>query len=100
MERGSPSPPPAGVFALPPLGRGEINKPDPPVPQYEKLAVNLLDANESNILPVTGAPGGVAGAEVQNVKDQLTRREWWWYLVAFIGLPLLFIEWWVYTRRV
>ena len=92
--------PPTGDFALPPFSRVGIYKTDPPVPQYEKLAVNLLDANESNTLPVSGAPGGVAGAEIQNVKDQLTRREWWWYLVTFIGLPLLFVEWWVYTRRV
>jgi hypothetical protein len=91
--------PASGDFALPPFSRVGIYKTDPPVPQYEKLAVNLLDADESNILPVADAPGGVAGAEVQNVKDQLTRREWWWYLVAFVGLPLLFIEWWVYTRR-
>ena len=91
--------PPTGDFALPPFSRVGIYKTEPAIPQYEKMAVNLLDANESNILPVTGAPGGVAGAEVQNVKDQLTRREWWWYLVTFVGLPLLFVEWWVYTRR-
>jgi len=46
------------------------------------------------------APPGEPGAQVENVKDQKARREWWWYLTAFVGLPLLFVEWWVYTRRV
>ncbi|HSU67870.1 MAG TPA: hypothetical protein VLJ39_13420, partial [Tepidisphaeraceae bacterium] len=91
--------PPTGDFALPPLERVGIYSTEPPVPQFEKIAVNLLDANESNTLPVS-MPPGEAGAQVENVKDQKARREWWWYLVTFIGLPLLFVEWWVYTRRV
>jgi hypothetical protein len=72
---------------------------EPAVPQFERMAVNLLDENESNTFPATVPPGEMK-AEVQNVKDQQTRREWWWYLVTFVGLPLLFVEWWVYTRRV
>jgi len=24
----------------------------------------------------------------------------WWWIVAFAALPMLLIEWWVYTRRV
>jgi hypothetical protein len=91
--------PDTGDFALPPLDHAGVYLTDPPVPQFEKIAVNLLDSNESNTLPVTAAPGE-AGAQVNNVKDQKARREWWWYLIAFVGLPLLFVEWWVYTRRV
>jgi len=88
-----------GDFALPPLDRVGVYTTDPPVPQFEKLAVNLLDANESNTLPAAAAPGE-AGAKVDTLQNQQARREWWWYLVAFVGLPLLFIEWFVYTRRV
>ncbi|HXE56246.1 MAG TPA: hypothetical protein VN541_24680, partial [Tepidisphaeraceae bacterium] len=92
--------PPTGDFALPPLDHVGVYSTDPPVPQFEKIAVNLLDSNESNTLPVTVAPGQPDTKNVENVKDQQSRREWWWYLVTFVGLPLLFIEWWVYTRRV
>jgi hypothetical protein len=91
--------PPTGDFALPPLNHVGVYTTDPPVPQFEKMAVNLLDSNESNTLPSAVAPGD-AKVEIENVKDQQSRREWWWYLVTFVGLPLLFIEWWVYTRRV
>jgi hypothetical protein len=91
--------PETGDFALPPLDHVGVYTTDPPVPQFEKLAVNLLDGNESNTLPAT-TPPGESGAAVENVQDQKARREWWWYLVACIGLPLLFVEWWVYTRRV
>jgi len=27
------------------------------------------------------------------------RVDWWWWIVVAIALPLLFVEWWVYTRR-
>ncbi len=91
--------PDAGDFALPPLNQVGVYTTEPPVPQFERIAVNLLDDNESNTLPAT-APPGDAKADVQIVKDQQSRREWWWYLVTFVGLPLLFVEWWVYTRRV
>jgi hypothetical protein len=91
--------PDTGDFALPPLDHVGIYQTEPAVPQFEKIAVNMLDGNESNTLPVS-APPGESGASVEDVKDQKARREWWWYLVAFVGLPLLFVEWWVYTRRV
>lgn len=91
--------PDTGDFALPPLDHVGIYTTEPPVPQYEKIAVNMLDGNESNTLPVS-TPPGQSGADVKDVKDQKARREWWWYLVALVGLPLLFVEWWVYTRRV
>ena len=91
--------PKAGDFALPPLDKVGIYITEPAVPQFEKIAVNLLDSNESNTLPAPAAPGE-ATAKVEDIKNQKARREWWWYLIAFVGLPLLFVEWWVYTRRV
>ena len=91
--------PATGDFALPALDRVGVYTTDPPVPQFEKIAVNLLDGNESNTLPAAVAPGE-AEAKIVDVKDHQARREWWWYLVAFVGMPLLFVEWWVYTRRV
>lgn len=89
--------PEAGDFALPPLEHVGIYKTEPAVPQFEKLAVNLLDSNESNLMPATRAPGGTAN-EV-SAGSAKTRRDLWRYLVM-AGIAMLFVEWWVYTRRV
>jgi hypothetical protein len=93
--------PEAGDFALPPLDRVGLYVTDPPIPQYEQIAVNLLDAVESNVqpAPATNALGGVA-AEVREADANKSRMELWWWVVACAALPLLLIEWWVYTRRV
>jgi hypothetical protein len=87
-----------GDFALPPLTHVGLYTLDPPIPQYEKMAVNLLDSNESNILPSDHAPGGMG--EVREAEQGKSRMELWWWVVACAALPLLLIEWWVYTRRV
>lgn len=93
--------PEAGDFALPPLDYVGVYATNPPVPQYEQMAVNLLDSNESNVLPTpsNNALGGLA-AEVREADANKSRMELWWWVVACAALPLLLIEWWVYTRRV
>ena len=93
--------PEAGDFALPPLDRVGVYQTDPPIPGYEKLAVNMLDANESNVQPAPdkNALGGLA-AEVREGDANKSRMELWWWVVACAALPLLLLEWWVYTRRV
>jgi hypothetical protein len=88
-----------GDFALPPLDHVGVYSTEPAVPQFEKLAVNLLDANESDLVPADKAPGDI-NAPVEEVKDTKARLELWWWLVACGALPLLLVEWWVYTRRV
>jgi len=89
--------PPTGDFVLPSLDRVGIYHTDPPIPQYENIAVSLLDANESNLLPAPLAPG--AGGEIAPSGQTKSRLELWWWLAA-AAIPLLMIEWWVYTRRV
>ena len=89
--------PPNGDFVLPALNRVGLYQTDPPIPQYENIAVSLLDSNESNLLPADVAPGSNGHATA--VASAKTRMEIWWWLVA-AALPLLIIEWWVYTRRV
>jgi hypothetical protein len=93
--------PAAGDFALPPLDHVGVYATDPPVPQFEQMAVNLLDSNESNIQPADkdNKLGGSA-AEVREADASKSRMELWWWVVACAALPLLLIEWWVYTRRV
>jgi hypothetical protein len=88
--------PETGEFALPALSRVGLYTLDVPVPGYDKLAVNLLDPNESNLIPSPQAPGGIG--EVQSSAGK-TRMELWWYLTALV-VPLLLVEWFVYTRRV
>jgi hypothetical protein len=92
--------PDAGDFVLPALDRvGLYTFPDlpEPIPGHDKLAVNLLDANESNLVPLVGAaPGNVGEVQVSTGKS---RVELWWWLSA-LAVPLLLIEWFVYTRRV
>jgi hypothetical protein len=89
--------PEAGDVVLPALDRVGVYVTDPPIPQYEKIAVNLLDSKESNLLPVAQPPGG--GTMVEGVAGK-SRMELWWWIVACAAMPLLLIEWWVYTRRV
>jgi hypothetical protein len=89
--------PAAGDFALPALERVGLYATDPPIPGFEQIAVNLLDANESNLLPADSAPGG--GNSLAQAAGGKSRLElWWWIVVAAVGLSM--IEWWVYTRRV
>jgi hypothetical protein len=90
---------PTGDFALPPLDKVGVYSLDPPIPQFEKLAVNLLDENESNLIPADSVPGG-GGAAVAAAVSGRSRLELWWWLVAVAAVPLCLLEWWVYTRRV
>ena len=90
--------PVTGDFALPPLDRVGVYALEPAVPQFEKIAVNLLDDNESNLLPVDRPPGGT-GEAVASTSGK-SRFELWRWIVAFGAIPLCLLEWWVYTRRV
>jgi len=89
--------PPTGDFVLPALNRVGLYQTIPPIPQYENIAVSLLDPNESNLLPAPVAPG--SGGHVVPAAQTKSRLELWWWLAA-CALPLLLLEWWVYTRRV
>lgn len=90
--------PPTGDFALPPLNRVGLYRTDPVIPQYERLAVNMLDDSESNIQPLDKPPGELG--TVQLVESGRSQLHLWWWIIACIGVPALMIEWWVYTRRV
>lgn len=89
--------PKTGDFVLPALDKVGLYSTDPPIPQYEKIAVSLLDQTESNLLPAPVAPG--SQGQATPVAAAKSRLELWRWLVAAV-LPLLLIEWWVYTRRV
>jgi len=90
--------PDTGEFVLPPLDRVGLYTLDLPVPGHDKLAVNLLDPSESNVMPLASdqPPGGIGETQASTGRH---RVELWWWLAA-LALPLLLIEWFVYTRRV
>lgn len=83
---------------MPALDYVGVYKTDPVIPQYERIVVNLLDANESNLMPIANPPGNIGQAVEGGVAR--SRLELWWWIVALAALPLLLIEWWVYMRRV
>jgi hypothetical protein len=90
--------PATGDFVLPSLDRVGLYATDPAVPGFEQIAVNLLDSDESNLMCASRAPGD-AQAHVDVVGGKV-RKELWWWIVTCAALPLLLLEWWVYTRRV
>ncbi|MCZ6677034.1 MAG: BatA and WFA domain-containing protein [Candidatus Poribacteria bacterium] len=70
--------------------------------QFGRFAVNLLNAQESDLSPpqfgrnhgeIAAADGARAQSDVPEVS-----REMWRY-AAFLGLLLLGVEWWVYHRN-
>ncbi len=94
--------PPTGDFVFPALNKVGVYRTDPPVPGFEQIAVNLLDENESNLVPVETPPGNVTtpAAAALGTAGGHGRLELWWWLVACGAVPVLLVEWWVYTRRV
>jgi len=88
--------PAVGDLVLPALDKTGFYQLDTPIPGYDRIAVNLLDASESNLMPSKVAPGGVGETKTAGGKSRV--EVWWW--AALLALPLLLIEWWVYTRRV
>jgi hypothetical protein len=89
---------PESDLVLPSLDRVGLYTLDPAIPGAEQLAVNLLSERESNIAPVASPPG--QAGEVITPSSGKARLELWWWIVAAAALPLLLIEWLVYTRRV
>ncbi|QOV88883.1 vWA domain-containing protein [Humisphaera borealis] len=90
----------AGEFVLPVMEKVGLYSTEPAIPGYEKLAVNILDPVESNVLPSDKIPAAVPTDTTDQGNAAGKRRlEWWWWL-ALVALGVLMIEWWVYTRRV
>ena len=62
----------------------------------ERVLTNFYE--RLSVLPVDKSPGGIG--ETLEVGAGKSRLELWWWIVACAALPMLLIEWWVYTRRV
>ncbi|MEL7240144.1 MAG: hypothetical protein AAGK78_14905, partial [Planctomycetota bacterium] len=93
-----------GVATLGPFEQVGVYRTQPTLGQFGNIAVSLLDANESNLLPSATDPGNLSGLEPAPLDDSgtgggLRLVEWWRWLVA-AAAGLLIVEWFVYTRRV
>jgi hypothetical protein len=65
--------------------------------QTRRFAVNLFDAEESNLAPVQQFKVGnetITTGEPKKVPLDL------WKLAVILGLIVVMIEWWIYNRRV
>lgn len=65
--------------------------------QNRKFAVNLFDANESNIEPRPSVKIGEVEVQAGPARKQ-PRELWRWVVLA--ALVFLLLEWWIYNRRV
>jgi hypothetical protein len=63
----------------------------------QRFAVNLLDADESNIEP---RPSVQIGAEAIQAGETRKQPRELWKLAVLAGLFFLLLEWYVYNRRV
>lgn len=65
--------------------------------QTRRFAVNLLDADESNLAPVSQFKVGditVQAGDTRRVPFEL------WKVVLVVALGVVLLEWWIYNRRV
>ncbi|MEO2091343.1 MAG: hypothetical protein ABGY75_17940, partial [Gemmataceae bacterium] len=65
--------------------------------QTRRFAVNLFDAEESNLAPVNQFK---VGAETVTAGDPKQVPRELWKLAVLLGLAVVLIEWWIYNRRV
>ena len=65
--------------------------------QSRRFAVNLFDAEESNLAPQRQFKIGDTTISAGDVRKQ--PLELWKYAIAF-GLAVVLLEWWIYNRRV
>ena len=89
---------PGADAVLPAMNTVGVYETAPAIPGAERFAVNLLSDSESNIVPASIPPG--RGGELVSAQTGKSRMELWWWIIACGAIPLLLIEWWVYTRRV
>ena len=63
--------PPIGDFVLPALNQVGVYRTDPPVPQYERLAVNLLDLQRKQSLAGGRTAGRSDGRSDRGVDEEI-----------------------------
>ena len=90
---------PAGRFRWARTGRAGVYRLAAGDLPEARFAVNLLDADESDIAPAAELAFAGQVVKAEQGEGSLGNREIWPFLVA-LGLVLLCIEWYVYNARV
>ena len=67
------------------------------VEPWDRLAVSLLDAHESDLAPASRLDVGTSPINADHSSAVIRREVWPWFLA--VALACLMIEWIVYTRR-
>ncbi|MEZ6193450.1 MAG: BatA and WFA domain-containing protein [Phycisphaerales bacterium] len=87
-----------GAAVLPPLARAGIYTTDAKVqPPYDRLGVNLLDADESDLRTAGVLNVSTVAGDTTAQRAGIRREVWRWFVWGALGVMLL--EWLVYTRR-
>jgi hypothetical protein len=66
---------------------------------HRQFAVNLLDADESNVEPRSVETVKIGAAELSKGETRFVARDLWKW-VALAALVLLLLEWYVYNKRI
>ena len=83
---------------LPVFKKVGVYQTDQPVPQpWDRLAVNLVDATESDLRPAEQLEVGTSPVRSDSESASIRREIWPWFVGA--ALAVLMLEWLVYTRR-
>ena len=80
------------------VGFYSLEVPDVPDPDRPTVAVNLFDANESNVRPRPGLAVAASSVEQTASLQRVNQPVWPWLIGA--ALAILCFEWYVYNRRV
>lgn len=87
-----------GAAVLPPLARAGIYTTDAKVqPPYDRLGVNLLDADESDLRTAGVLNVSTVAGDTTAQKAGIRREVWRWFVWG--ALAVMLVEWLVYTRR-
>lgn len=83
---------------LPPLARAGIYTTDAKVPPpYDRLGVNLLDADESDLRTAGVLNVSTVAGDTTAQRAGIRREVWRWFVWG--ALAVMLVEWLVYTRR-
>ena len=93
-----PSSAPDGQVVLPVFEKvGVYTAQSGVVEPWDRLAVSLLDARESDLAPASRLDVGTSPVNADHTSAVIRREVWPWFLAA--ALVCLMVEWIVYTRR-
>ncbi len=87
-----------GAAVLPAFTRAGVYQTDAGIdPPFDRISVNLLDANESDVRTADLLMVSTVAGDAQAQPVSIRREVWRWFIWG--ALAVMMIEWLVYTRR-